>query len=256
MKKDYMCFFMRRLKFVKKVISELDEKTGLHGSFLDIDADWDDKMSELAYFSYKPYRKAELLGILREEETFESIRGKIEAITTHIEVPVGFKFSLKALLLPDNELIEVIKHEFAHYMIADTTLRDFTPAPEDVHGLEFAETLTSIGGSHINASVNDNESCNKDFYNRARYLKRNIDWKYVIHVIYRYVDNGKYYDFFVPIKRKYNCKMIKKMDEIIFDCFVFEDEDILQWFSGQKYEYIDEFSVNHFVYVFNRIEKY
>lgn len=86
---------MNTLKDVKRMIQELDEKTGLEGALLSLEVSNGKK--ELGSFRFQAYRSY--------------FNNEITKCT-----PIGFRFSKLILSCDQETLFEIVKHEYAHYM--------------------------------------------------------------------------------------------------------------------------------------------
>ena len=85
---------MRTLKFVRNIIKELDQQTGLDGASLELKRNKTTRQLGCFTFSKITYRYG-------GEET---------------NTPKSFTFSEVVLECDDDTIREIVKHEYAHYM--------------------------------------------------------------------------------------------------------------------------------------------
>lgn len=132
---------MRTLKFVRNIIKELDEQTGLDGASLELKRNKSTR--QLGCFTFTQY-------------TFRNGGG----VTYSIE---GFTFSDVVLGCDDDTIREIVKHEYAHYM-ALVTFKDNCH-----HDYRFKEMCRRIG-ANANEPTFGNESIKNSLIKKAKYV--------------------------------------------------------------------------------------
>lgn len=132
---------MRTLKFVRNIIKELDQQTGLDGASLEL----------------KRNKTTRQLGCF----TFAKITYKYGGEVTY--TPKSFTFSEVVLECDDDTIREIVKHEYAHYM----TLIEYNDQCH--HDWRFKEMCAQIG-ANANEPTFGNDSIKNSLIKKAKYV--------------------------------------------------------------------------------------